>query len=101
MRRDISFLPFDHTQIFLLLTLLILFWTNNSSAAGDLTTMLRFQQLDMQAGAEPKTVNDDYPSLESLHALYQPYVVNFSVYESLYFIYCRIRDTGFCKSLFS
>ena len=27
-----------------------------------------------------------YPSLESLHSLYQPYVVNFSVYEPLYFL---------------
>ncbi len=31
-------------------------------------------------------VNHDYPSLESLHSLYQPYVVNFSTYEPLYFL---------------
>ena len=33
-----------------------------------------------------KESNTDYPSLESLHSLYQPYVVNFSVYEPLYFM---------------
>lgn len=38
------------------------------------------------AGSEPETVNEDYPSLESLFSLYQPYVVNFSAYEPLYFL---------------
>ena len=38
---------------------------------------------------QAKSVNEanaDYPSLESLHSLYQPYAVNFSVYEPLYFL---------------
>ena len=38
------------------------------------------------ADYESVTANDDYPSLESLFYLYQPYVVNFSAYEPLYFL---------------
>ncbi|MGD9162046.1 MAG: phospholipase A [Desulfobacteraceae bacterium] len=38
------------------------------------------------AGAEQETINEDCPSLESLFSLYQPYVVNFSAYEPMYFL---------------
>jgi phospholipase A1 len=38
------------------------------------------------AGSEPETGNDEYPSLESLFSLYQPYAVNFSAYEPMYFL---------------
>ncbi len=38
------------------------------------------------AGPAPKAVNDVYPSMDSLFSLYQPYVVNFSVYEPMYFL---------------
>ncbi len=33
-----------------------------------------------------KILNDYYPSMDSLFSLYQPYVVNFSVYEPIYFL---------------
>jgi phospholipase A1/A2 len=33
-----------------------------------------------------QAANDDYPTMESLFSLYQPYVVNFSVYEPMYFL---------------
>ena len=36
--------------------------------------------------SEQETVKNDYPSLESLFSLYQPYVVNFSAYEPIYFL---------------
>lgn len=38
------------------------------------------------AGSEPEITNDKYPSLESLFTLYQPYLVNFSAYEPVYFL---------------
>ncbi|MDX2480956.1 MAG: phospholipase A [Desulfuromusa sp.] len=38
------------------------------------------------AGPEPEIGNDFYPSLESLFSLYQPYAVNFSAYEPMYFL---------------
>lgn len=41
---------------------------------------------EILAGSEPETGNEEYPSLESLFSLYQPYVVNFSAYEPIYFL---------------
>ncbi|MBN1277393.1 MAG: phospholipase A [Deltaproteobacteria bacterium] len=38
------------------------------------------------AGPPAETANEDYPSLDSLFSLYQPYVVNFAVYEPMYFL---------------
>ncbi|WP_300465434.1 phospholipase A [Desulfobacula sp.] len=40
----------------------------------------------MLAGSEQETGNDEYPSLESLFSLYQPYAVNFSAYKPMYFL---------------
>jgi len=38
------------------------------------------------AVSEPEAGKDIYPSLESLFSLYQPYAVNFSAYEPMYFL---------------
>ncbi|NLD37086.1 MAG: hypothetical protein GX654_09470 [Desulfatiglans sp.] len=63
------------------------------SLAGSPETVLMVNILDEKyvkedTLAEPasKALNDYYPSMESLFSLYQPYVVNFSVYEPMYFL---------------
>lgn len=41
---------------------------------------------DTIAESAQKILKDYYPSMDSLFSLYQPYVVNFSVYEPMYFL---------------
>ncbi len=45
-----------------------------------------YGEKDIMPEPVQQAVNDNYPSMESLFSLYQPYVVNFSVYEPMYFL---------------
>jgi outer membrane phospholipase A len=46
----------------------------------------KYVKKDDNTASSQKILNDYYPSMDSLFSLYQPYVVNFSVYEPIYFL---------------